>query len=91
MHIYTEPAAHGKSEQGAPSEYLDFLVPIAGHDVLARARELLDISDAEPPRDREWWAVEAVRRGSDWPSVLALQADVIASCGLICDDIGRSA
>ena len=75
MHIYTEPAAYGKPEQGAPypSEYLDFLVPIAAHDVLARARELLNITDSEPPHDREWWAVEAVRRGSDWPSVLALQ------------------
>jgi len=51
MHIYTEPAAYGKPEQGAPypSEYLDFLVPIAAHDVLARARELLDITDSEPP------------------------------------------
>jgi hypothetical protein len=32
---------------------LDFLVPIAAHDVLPRARELLDISDAEPLSDAE--------------------------------------
>ena len=46
MDVYTEPAADGKPEQGAPSpsEYLDFLVPIAAHDVLARARELLAIT-----------------------------------------------
>jgi hypothetical protein len=55
MDVYTEPAAHGKPEQGtpSPSEYLDFLVPIAAHDVLPRARELLDISDAEPLSDAE--------------------------------------
>jgi hypothetical protein len=69
MDVYTEPAAHGKPEQGAPSpsEYLDFLVPIAAHDVLARARELLDISDAEPPHNRECWGVEAAHGGSDSP------------------------
>lgn len=45
MHIYTEPAAHCKPEQGAP--YLNLLVPIAAHDVQGRARELRD-PDAEP-------------------------------------------
>jgi hypothetical protein len=90
MHIYTEPAAHGKPEQGGPSEYLDFLVPVAAHDVQARARELLG-PDAEPPHGREWWAVEAVRRGFDWPSVLALQADIIATLAVRASDFGRVA
>jgi hypothetical protein len=90
MHIYTEPATTGKPEDG-PSEFLDFPDPLAAHAVLARAHELLDISCSRPPHDREWWAVEAVRRGSDWPSVLALQAHVIAACGLSWDDIGRVA
>jgi hypothetical protein len=84
MHTYNEPAAHGKPEQGAPFGYF------AAHDVQARARELLD-PNAEPAHGREWWAAEAVRRGSECPSVLALQADVIVSCGLTWDDMGRVA
>jgi hypothetical protein len=41
--------------------------------------------------DREWWAVEAVRCGSDWPSVLALQADIIATLADRASDFGRVA
>jgi hypothetical protein len=89
MHICTEPAAHCEPEQGAP--YLDFLVPIAAHDAQARARELFAVQAAEPPHDREWWAVEAVRRGSNWPSVLALQADIIATLAVRASDFGRAA
>ena len=67
MDVYTEPATSGKPED-KPSKFLDFPDPLAAHALLARARELLDISDADPPHDRECWAVKAARGGSDWPS-----------------------
>ena len=67
MDVYTEQATSSKPED-KPSKFLDFPDPLAAHALLARARGLLDVSDAEPPHDRECWAVEAVHRGSDWPS-----------------------
>ena len=30
-------------------------------------------------RDRDWWRAEALRVGSDWPSVLASHAAVVAA------------
>jgi hypothetical protein len=29
--------------------------------------------------DRAWWRVEARRLGSDWPEILRLQAEVVAT------------
>ena len=67
MDVYTEQATSSKPED-KPSKFLDLPEPLAAHALLARARGLLDISDAEPPHDRECWAVEAAHRCSDWPS-----------------------
>ena len=37
---------------------------------------------ADIGHDREWWAVESARLGSDWPGVIRTAVDMLAIAGL---------
>jgi hypothetical protein len=50
--------------------------PIVNKHVDDTARALGTRSDIH--HDRNWWRAEARRLGSDWPGILAVQAEVIA-------------
>jgi hypothetical protein len=47
-------------------------------EALALFALVSEMGGAGGVHDREWWAVEAAHRGSDWAGVLNLQSDIVA-------------
>jgi hypothetical protein len=66
--------SHFSDDAGAEERILDAEALV----LFAAVHALCGTAVVHEFRDREWWAAEAARVGSNWPALLALQKTVLA-------------